>query len=64
MANSPMRGMLFGAIGVVLGLINLAIRSEEPSSWIVILTYVLIGLGIFGFVGSLILYLKQKSASQ
>jgi hypothetical protein len=64
MGKTPMRGMVMGGIAIVLGLINLSTNGgEAPSASVQLLTYVLLGLGAIGFVGSLILYLKQKSAS-
>ena len=62
MGKTPMRGMVMGSIAVVLGLLNLSTGGEAPSASVQLLTYVLLGLGAIGFVGSLILYLKQKAS--
>jgi hypothetical protein len=63
MGKTPMRGMVMGGIAIVLGLLNLNSGGEAPSASVQLLTYVLLALGAIGFVGSLILYLKQKSAT-
>ncbi|HEV2186838.1 MAG TPA: hypothetical protein VGR70_06500 [Stellaceae bacterium] len=62
MGKTPMRGMVMGGIAIVLGLLNLSSGGEAPSASVQLLTYVLLALGAIGFVGSLVLYLKQKNA--
>jgi hypothetical protein len=64
--KTPLRGMVMGAIAIGLGLFNLIsdqTGAETPPASVQLLTYVLLGLGLIGFVGSLVLYLKQKDAS-
>jgi hypothetical protein len=63
MGKTPLRGMVMGAIAIALGLLNLSSGDEAPSASVQLLTYVLLGLGVVGFVGSLLLYVKQKSSS-
>jgi len=63
MGKTPMRGMVMGGIAIVLGLLNLSSGGEAPSASVQLLTYVLLGLGAIGFLGSLVLYLKQKGSS-
>jgi len=63
MGKTPMRGMVMGGIAIALGLLNLSSGGEAPAASVQLLTYVLLGLGAIGFVGSLVLYLKQKSSS-
>ena len=64
MGKTPIRGMVMGGIAIALGLLNLSSDGgEAPSASVQLLTYVLLGLGAIGFVGSLVLYLKQKNAS-
>jgi len=55
--------MVMGGIAIVLGLLNLSSGGEAPSASVQLLTYVLLGLGAIGFLGSLVLYLKQKGSS-
>ena len=64
MGKSPVGGMVMGGIAVALGLFNLISdqSGETPPASVQVLTYVLLGLGLIGFVGSLLLYLKQKSS--
>ncbi len=64
MHKGPVSGMVMGAIAIALGLFNLISDQtsiEPPPASTQILTYVLLGMGILGFVGSLVAYLKQKS---
>ena len=66
MGKNPTRGMVMGGLAIALGLVNLVTDragSETPSASVQTLTYVLIGMGLIGFVGSLVMYLKQKGAS-
>jgi hypothetical protein len=66
MPKGPVGGMVMGAIAVVLGLFNLIsdqTGAETPPASIGVLNYVLLGLGLLGFLGSLVAYLRQKSSS-
>ena len=66
MGKSATRGMVMGGIAIALGLVNLVTDragAETPPTSVQTLTWVLIGLGVVGFLGSLVVYLKQKSQS-
>ena len=63
MPKGPVGGMVMGAIAIALGLFNFVTDRagpETPPASVQTLTWVLLGMGIFGFVGSLVAYLKQK----
>ena len=66
MGKSATRGMVMGGIAIALGLVNLVTDRagpETPPASVQTLTWVLIGLGVVGFLGSLAVYLKQKGQS-
>jgi hypothetical protein len=66
MGKSATRGMAMGAIAIALGLVNFITDRagpETPPASVQTLTWVLLALGIVGFVGSLVAYLKQKGQS-
>jgi hypothetical protein len=62
--KSAMRGMAMGALAIVLGLVNFftdRAGPETPPASVQTLTWILLALGVIGFTGSLVAYLKQKS---
>jgi hypothetical protein len=64
--KSAKRGMAMGAVAIALGLVNFItdrMGPETPPASVQTLTWILLALGIIGFVGSLVAYLKQKSQS-
>jgi hypothetical protein len=58
--KNPVTGMVLGAAAIAFAVFSMATRTEIPPAGYAFLDYGLIGLGAVGFVGSLVVYLKNR----
>ena len=68
MGRNPATGIVFGVLAIGLAVFNMVndASGETPPQSVNILNYVLLAMGVLGFVGSLVVYLKrqQKDAGE
>ena len=68
MGRNPATGVVFGVLAIGLAVFNMVsdASGETPPQSVNILNYVLLAMGLLGFVGSLVVYLKrqQKDAGE
>lgn len=60
MGKTPVTGMVLGVAAIAFAVFSMATRMETPPAGYAFLDYGLIGLGAVGFVGSLVVHLKNQ----
>lgn len=62
MGKNPATGLIFGVLAIGLAIFNMVsdASGETPPQSVNILNYVLLAMGLLGFVGSLAMYLKRQ----
>ena len=60
MGKNPAVGMVFGVLAIGFAVFNMTTRSEAPPAGYEFLDYGILALGLMGFIGSLVAYVKIK----
>jgi hypothetical protein len=58
--KNPVTGMVLGALAIAFAVYSIATRTETPPPGYAFLDYGLIALGALGFIGSLVVWLKNR----
>jgi hypothetical protein len=60
MGKNPAVGMVLGVAAIGFAVFSMATRTETPPAGYEILDYGILALGLLGFSGSLVAYVKKK----
>jgi hypothetical protein len=60
MGKNPAVGMVFGVVAIGFAVFSMATRSETPPAGYQFLDYGILALGLAGFIGSLVTYVRSK----
>jgi hypothetical protein len=60
MGKNPAVGMVFGVLAIGFAVFSMTTRSEAPPAGYEFLDYGILALGLMGFIGSLVAYVKIK----